>query len=85
MELNLHKSFKKKFKKLPNEVRKKFGERAELFKKDKFNKQLNNHSVGAVYPGCRSINITGDYRAIFREKGEIATFINIGTHSQLYR
>ena len=80
----MHKSFKKRFKKLPVKIRKQFYERAELFKTDKFNPILNNHSVDAIYTGCRSINISGDYRAIFWEKGEIANFIKIGTHSELY-
>jgi len=45
---------------------------------------LNNHDVSKVYTGCRSINITGDYRAIFQDEGEIVIFITIGTHSELY-
>jgi len=36
--------------------------------------------------GYRSINITGDWRAIFMEidGGKIIYFVAIGTHSQLY-
>lgn len=55
-----------------------------LFLKDKFAKKLNNHSVDKAFPDCRSINITGDYRAIFYESGDVAVFIIIGTHSELY-
>ncbi len=84
MEIILHKGFKKHFEKLPLKIQRQFYERLELFKTDKFNPILNNHSVDKVYTNCQSINITGDYRAIFRENGDITTFINIGTHSELY-
>ena len=85
MEPILHKIFKKNFKKLPPQIQNKFFERIEIFKKDKFQLILNNHSVEKRFPGCRSINITGDYRAIFEESNGIVTFINIGTHSELYK
>lgn len=32
----------------------------------------------------RSINITGDYRAIYEVKDGIAYFISVGTHHELY-
>jgi mRNA-degrading endonuclease YafQ of YafQ-DinJ toxin-antitoxin module len=38
-----------------------------------------------VYAGCNSIDITGDYRAIFLDEGNIVTFVMIGSHSQLYK
>jgi len=39
------------------------------------------------YKGFRSINITGDWRAVFRElkSGEIVYFDLLGTHSKLYK
>ncbi len=80
----LHKSFKKDFRKLPEKIQEQFFERAALFFENRFNPLLNNHSVDAAYPGCRSINITGNYRAIFREENGDAEFLHIGTHSQLY-
>jgi mRNA-degrading endonuclease YafQ of YafQ-DinJ toxin-antitoxin module len=45
---------------------------------------LNNHSVDTAFADCRSINVTGDYRAIFHENKETVTFMTIGTHSELY-
>ncbi len=84
MNAILHGNFKKKFKKLPLPVRSRFKERLCLFLENKFNPILNNHSVNVTFPGCRSINVTGDYRAIFKEEGEDIIFINIGTHSELY-
>jgi addiction module RelE/StbE family toxin len=84
MVLRLHKSFKKQFKKLPVKVREQFRERANLFVENRFDSRLNNHSVEKAYPGCRSINISGDYRAIFKQQEDIVTFLKIGTHSELY-
>ena len=86
MEVILHRSFKKKFKKLHPKIKDQFFERAGLFLNDKFHPLLNNHSVEKVFFDSRSINITGDYRAIFREeeKGEAVIFTDIGTHSELY-
>ncbi|MFA5318457.1 MAG: type II toxin-antitoxin system mRNA interferase toxin, RelE/StbE family [Patescibacteria group bacterium] len=84
MEVTFHRNFKKKFKKLPLKIQQQFYERLELFLHDKFNKILNNHAVGSVFPNCRSINISGDYRTIFYSQGNAIIFITIGTHSDLY-
>lgn len=84
MEIVYHNNFKKKFKKLPGKVQKRFEERLEVFIKDKFNQILNNHAVERAFPNCRSINVTGDYRVIFQDQGDLVIFIAIGTHSELY-
>jgi addiction module RelE/StbE family toxin len=84
MEIVFHKNFKKKLKKLSPKIQNQFYERLETFEEDKNHKTLNNHSVDKVFIGCRSINVTGDYRAIFKEDGEVTHFVNIGTHSELY-
>jgi len=84
MKLDYHKDFRKQFARLPVKIQDKFGERMALFLQDKFNPILNNHSVEPTYPDCRSINITGDYRTIFKEADEFCIFVKIGTHSELY-
>jgi mRNA-degrading endonuclease YafQ of YafQ-DinJ toxin-antitoxin module len=84
METSFHKNFKKKFNKLPVKVQRQFYRKLDLFLKNKYNILLNNHEVGRVFPNCRSINITGDYRAIFYEEPNLVIFITIGTHSELY-
>jgi addiction module RelE/StbE family toxin len=77
--------FKKKFKKLSSKIKDQFDERLILFQKNKFDPILNNHSVEKRFPDCRSVNITGDYRVIFKEeKEDMYIFVNIGTHSELY-
>ena len=65
MEVKFHKNFKKKFNKLPVKLQEQFYERLELFFQNKFDKILNNHSVDKVFSNCSSINVSGDYRAIF--------------------
>jgi mRNA-degrading endonuclease YafQ of YafQ-DinJ toxin-antitoxin module len=85
MQPILHKGFKKQFRKLSPKIQAQFFERVELFLKDRFHPFLNNHSVDATYPGWRSINITGDYRALFdiKDKDDVV-FMKISTHSELY-
>jgi mRNA-degrading endonuclease YafQ of YafQ-DinJ toxin-antitoxin module len=84
MRITYKKQFEKNFKKLPLKIKEQFYERLEVFISNKFDVGLNNHSVDKVFPGCKSINITGDYRAIFAEENNSVVFITIGTHSELY-
>ena len=84
MVIIFRKSFYKDYEKLTKKIQDKFWNRLELFKEDKNHKTLRNHSVDNTFTDCRSINVTGDYRAIFKEDDNTAVFINIGTHSELY-
>ncbi len=85
MQVVFHSIFNKKFKKILPKIQDHFYSRLALFKNNKFDPILNNHSVEKRFPDCRSINITGDYRAIFKEeKYDVCIFVNIGTHSELY-
>jgi len=85
MQISLHRNFLKGYIKLPKKIQEKFKEKRNLFVENKFNPILNNHSVEKRFPDCRSINITGDYRVIFKEeKNDVCIFMNIGTHSELY-
>lgn len=87
MRVKFTRKFKKLYEKAPLKIRKQFEERVGVFIVDKFHPMLNNHALGGRYSGYRSINVTGDWRAIFRyiEEGEIALFDLLGTHSQLYK
>jgi len=82
--------FEKQIKKAPLEVKITFLKRRKLFLKNHFHPLLNNHILTGEYSGKRSINITGDWRAIYSEtkdtKGQtIIIFEVLGTHSQLYK
>ena len=85
MRIRYHKRFLKTFQKLPGKVQEQFFERLELFQREPFHRLLHNHSVEPAYPNWRSINITGDYRALYEVQEEGAViFMKIGTHSELY-
>jgi addiction module RelE/StbE family toxin len=79
------KSFEKQFKKLSPAVQQKFYRQLELFMLRPRDPMLNNHALKGKYEGFRSINVTGDVRALFfRDQGRVVFFAHIGTHSQLY-
>ena len=79
------KNFRKQFDKLSIKIQDKFEEKLDLFLQNMFHLLLNNHSLSGEYEGCRSINITGEIRAIFYVKSDSnIVFINIGSHSELY-
>lgn len=84
MKIVYKKEFVKQFKKVPLKVQMQFYDRLRLFAENKFDPRLHNHSVNPIFPYCRSINVTGDYRAIFQETEDIVIFFTIGTHSELY-
>lgn len=80
----VHKSFVKDLKKQTLQTKKKFIKRRNAFLLDQFDPQLHNHALSGKYAGCRSIDITGDIRAIYYTEEQTVIFIRIGTHSQLY-
>jgi addiction module RelE/StbE family toxin len=85
MQFDYSSKFKKKIKKIPLDISNKFKERVKLFEKDKFNPLLNNHKLHGEYEGSSSINITGDFRAIFEYiNKDYILFSDIGTHPELY-
>lgn len=77
--------FQKQLKKAPLKIKEAFLKRRKLFLEDSNNPQLHNHALTGSYKGYRSINITGDWRAIFEETGNEIVFKLLGTHSQLYK
>jgi addiction module RelE/StbE family toxin len=84
MEILLHSSFTKDFKKLAMEVKMQFVDRKRIFKETPSHPLLHNHQLHGEWSGHRSINVTGDFRAIFYTNDTICVFVRIGTHSELY-
>lgn len=80
----LHKSFKKDFKKLPKQARSEFKRKRDFLVVNSAHPALHLHSLHGEWAGKWSINVTGNIRAIFKLQGNIAIFVNIGTHSELY-
>ncbi len=86
MNVIFHKRFDKVASKLPVKVKAKMVERITLFSKDPLAFVLRNHALNTPYKGSYSIDITGDYRAIYYlVDNDTALFTHIGTHSQLYK
>lgn len=85
----MHAIFDTKFKKMYAKVSKKikiaFDNRLDLFLIDQRHPLLDDHALSGKYLGYRSINVTGDFRAIYTEVSEnIFKFVAIGTRHQLY-
>lgn len=88
MKVKLAPNIFKKLKKLDVRIRSRFKERILIFEKNPNDPQLDNHELRKPYKGMQSIDITNDYRAIYKEMriGEeaVAYFLTIGTHKDLY-
>mgnify|MGYP001579904867 CR=1 FL=1 len=89
MRVRFSGKFNKTYDKAPYKIRDAFDTRLKFFLENPYHQQLNNHLLGGKYKGYRSINVTGDWRAIFSQHGEddekAIIFEVIGTHSQLYK
>ncbi len=81
----LVKSFEKSYTKQAKEVKDAFRERRNLLLIDSLHPILNNHPLHGKWKGYRSINITGDIRAIYKMEGFIAVFYVIDSHNHLYK
>ncbi len=86
MQIIYTKKFIKKLKKCDFQIKKSFKSWLKLFLKNKNSSILNNHSMNGRLKMYRSINISGDYRALFQEfdNGQTVYFVMIGNHSELY-
>ena len=88
MKIAYDPAFYDKLKKVNVRTRKRVKERILIFYKNPHDLQLNNHPLKREFKGYRSINITADYRALYKEvtlgKEKIAYFVLLGTHSELY-
>lgn len=80
--------FNKQRKAAPLSIKIAFRDALELFLEDPHNLQLRNHRLTKELSRFRSIDVTGDWRAIFSEiqrgNQKVITFHRIGTHEDLY-
>lgn len=65
IKIKLSKQFAKQFDRAPIKIQQAIRQRLKLFLQNPNSVQLHNHALTGVYKGYRSINITGDWRAIF--------------------
>lgn len=81
--------FNRQFKDVSLEVKIAFRETRDLFSDNPNNPILRNHTLREKYSGYRSINVTDDWRAIFKikinKKQTKITFYVLGTHTRLYK
>ena len=85
MEVSFHHTFKKRYRKISTSEQKKCDERIAIFMREPFHRLLNNHALSGTYHGYRSINVTGDLRAMYEPVSEnSAFFILLGSHAELY-
>src|SRR5438093_626799 len=83
-----NKKFIKLYKKADVRIRKQVDDKLRIFGKNPHDLGLRNHELHGEWEGYRSIDITNDYRAIYKkaQEGEEAKpyFVAIGTHEELY-
>lgn len=85
MQYFVSKQFEKQFRKLPKKVRLHAIRQFELFLQNHADYRLGNHPLAGTWAGHRSIDITGDVRAVYEQvEGHTARFVAIGSHSELY-
>lgn len=59
-------------------------EALELFLEDHDHIALRNHTLTGKHAGIRSVDVTDDWRALYREEPERIIFVELGTHDELY-
>lgn len=84
MQYLTSKKFDKNFSKLSKKIKTQAINQFEKFISDPMDESLNNHKLHGKWLKYRSINITGDIRAIYVQEGNITRFIDIGLHSELH-
>lgn len=88
MKIAYDPNFLKRFKKTNVRIRKKVKENVLLFSQNPNNPSLNNHPLKKEFLGYRSIDITNNWRAIYKEakinKENGTYFVTLGTHKELY-
>ena len=85
MKIKYLPKFKKQFKKLPNIIQNQFQSRMAILINDITNPILKVHPLKGNFAGYWSMNVSGDFRALFYYEDEtIVVFALIGTHSNLY-
>jgi addiction module RelE/StbE family toxin len=83
------KTFLKQISRVSNKLKNQFQIRLEKFIVNNSDSVLHNHQLTGKLKEYRSININGDWRALYSIKivddKTIIVFEALGTHSQLYR
>ena len=87
MKTHFTKSFKKAYAKRIRQNKnlvKRFDQRYDLFVDDPSDEMLKDHQLSGRLEGHRAFSITGDIRVIYYIYDNIAYFIDVGSHNQVY-
>ena len=84
MRVTYKKKFIRQYEKLPEKIQKQFNERLGLMRKDIRHPLLRIHALRGDRRPYKSMNVTGDCRALFVIEEDEVIFSEIGTHSELY-
>ena len=88
MEIKYAKRFRDQYQKADKQIRAAFAQTLDLFLADPDHPSLRNHPLKKQFTGFRSIDVTADIRAVFKEtttgKRNVITFHLLGTHKELY-
>ena len=76
--------FNKQREAAPLKIKKAFHDTLALFIIEPDHPSLRNHPLKDKFAGVRSIDVTGDWRALYRRERERIIFVELGTHDQLY-
>jgi addiction module RelE/StbE family toxin len=82
--LGNHGIISKQRKAAPLEIKQAFRDILDLFSENPNHPALRNHTLTGKYAGFRSIDVTDDWRALYREELERIIFAELGTHEELY-
>jgi addiction module RelE/StbE family toxin len=86
MQIIFSKKFQKQYKKLSVKTQQQAKHRIQLWQSNPIDPILNLHRLKSEMSPYYSINITGDYRALYEVIDEVIyVFQLIGTHSELYK
>ena len=78
------KHFKQRIASHPKLV-KQFEGRLGLFMAGQFSHPLCDHALSGKLAGKRAFSVAGDIRVIYAELDDAIVFLDIGSHSQVYR
>jgi addiction module RelE/StbE family toxin len=85
MQFDTHRQFERQYKKISATIREKLWERLEMLEVDSSHPLLHDHKLNPPFEGYRSINITGDYRLVYKKLAADTYYLRaVGTHHQLF-
>ena len=77
------KHFKKRIKPHPD-LTNRFHERVDLFIKSPKEPVSRDHQLKGKKQALRTFSITGDIRIVYFTEKDVAYFVDVGTHNQVY-